>query len=82
MTKYGMEDLKVGAVFKSNCTTRTIITVGKRSVFYSFIDSGIYGENSTDIINFFDGYYGDLVRPNVKTKKIAQLEAEIKKEGA
>jgi len=30
----------------------------------------------------YTGHLGKLIRPNVKTKKIAQLEAEIKKEGA
>jgi len=82
MTKYTLEDLKVGAVFKAWDISRTILMVGKTAVFYSFAHNGVYGEYAATIDHCLDEQFGKLVRPNVKTKKIAQLEAEIKKEGA
>ena len=72
MTKYKLEDLKVGAVFKSKCTTRTILMVGKKEVFYYYVnDSGTYWESSAAFDSFLGGHCGDLVRP---TKKIAYVE--------
>jgi len=76
MTKYKLEDLKVGAVFKSTCTTRTILMVGKKEVFYYYVnDSGTYWESSAAFDSFLGGHCGDLVRP---TKKIAYVEYQSK----
>jgi len=75
MSKYNLEDLKVGAVFKNGSNIRTIVTAGKTHVFYSFIDDGIYKEYAATIKLFLDGWYGDLVRP---TTKVACVEYQSK----
>jgi len=72
MTKYKLEDLKVGAVFKSKCTTRTILMVGKKEVFYYYVnDSGTYWESSAAFDSFLGGHCGELVVP---TTKVACVE--------
>jgi len=71
MTKYKLEDLKVGAVFKSSHSTRTIITVGKIDVFYFYHSKYSYAEAICRISEFLSGERGDLVKP---TKKIAYVE--------
>jgi len=66
MSKYNLEDLKVGAVFKNSCTTSTIIAVGKTDVFYSYQSPLGDKENSVQFHYFLNGSYGDLVRPTTK----------------
>jgi len=71
MSKYKLEDLKVGAVFKNGDVTKTIIAVGKNYVSYSFIArEGGYIENCTSLLEFLDGTCGELVKPDIKTNKI------------
>jgi len=71
MSKYKLEDLKVGAVFKNSCTTSTIIAVGKTDVFYSYQSPLGDKENSVQFHYFLNGSYGDLVKPTIK---IAHVE--------
>jgi len=80
MSKYKLEDLKVGAVFKDGDITRTILMVGKTDVFYSFAHNGIYREYAATINHFLSGQFGKLVRPNVKTKK--NRTARIRKQAS
>jgi len=70
MTKYRMEDLKVGAVFKNGSNIRTIVTVGKTDVFYSYHGREGHREYSAQFYCFLNGTYGKLIVPNIKTKKI------------
>jgi len=71
MTKYKLEDLKVGAVFKNKYGIKIIITVGKLNVFYYSQPPFSYVEDCTSIDLFLSGHCGDLVKP---TKKIAYVE--------
>jgi len=61
MNKYKLSDLKVGAVFKSNCTTRTILMVGKKEVFYSYQSTFGYVENICPTGEFLRGERGELI---------------------
>jgi len=70
MSKYKLSDLKVGAVFKDSCTTRTILMVGKKEVFYSYQSTFGYVENICPTGEFLRGERGDLAKPDIKTKKI------------
>jgi len=71
MSKYKIEDLKVGAVFKNGNEVRTILMVGKTDVFYSYHGREGHREYSAQFYCFLNGTYGDLVKP---TKKIAHVE--------
>jgi len=72
MSKYKLEDLKVGAVFKAWDISRTILMVGKADVFFSSADNGICRgrEYAAAIDDFLSGCYGELVKPDIKTEKI------------
>jgi len=72
MSKYTLEDLKVGAVFKNSISKRlTIIAVGKSKVFYTFPTTFSYVEHTCSVNEFLSGEKGELVRP---TTKIAYVE--------
>jgi len=70
MSKYKLEDLKVGAVFKNGDVTKTIIAVGKKDVFYSHHSLFGTSEGICRIGEFLSGGGGELVVPDVKTNKI------------
>jgi len=70
MTKYKLEDLKVGAVFKSKYAISTIIRVGKSQVCYSYQSTLSYAEKFCSIEGLLRGEKGELVVPDIKTNKI------------
>jgi len=71
MSKYKIEDLKVGAFFKKGSDKRTIIAVSKTMAIYSF--GGV--ENCVSIDSFLSEKYGELIVP---TTKVACVEYWIK----
>jgi len=75
MSKYKLEDLKVGAVFKesggSGTIIRTIIAVGETNVFYSYPTASNRAEGACSIGGFLNGNRGELVKP---IKKVTLVE--------
>jgi len=75
VSKYKLEDLKVGAVFKesggSGTIIRTIIAVGETNVFYSYPTASNRAEGACSIGGFLNGNRGELVKP---TTKVAYIE--------
>jgi len=76
MHKYKLTDIKEGAVFKKGDCVRTIVTVGKNYVSYSFIDWKFgYIENCTSLGKVLRGEIGELVVP---AKPVAKIKLKIK----